>query len=193
MVSAHLLGQIVCSDRGMWPWALKASMGAESWRERCTVPAAAPTKPLPTGTAHLQPPGLFLLMTGNRYSIPIRATSGMDLLFSPCLLAVPAAALGQGDSHQSQTQSWLSVQWQLLDHGQDSVRREKQLIFSEESRGTHKDASSALSTSKSTPLMSHFLWDRRKAAGSARFPHPPGLLQPPQTPTEDSTVLELCD
>lgn len=52
-----------------------------------------------------------------------------------------------------------------------SVRKEKQLIFSGESRGRvlglmHKDASPALGTSNSVSLMSHFLWDRSWQQGS---------------------------
>lgn len=52
MVMAYLLGQLVCSDRGMWPLAVTASMGAESRGERCTVPAAAEMGHAHMGTLH---------------------------------------------------------------------------------------------------------------------------------------------
>lgn len=183
MVTAHLLGQLVCSDRGMWPWALKASVGAESWRERCTVSAAAPTKPFPTGTAHLQPPGLFLLSTHNRYSIPIRATSGMDLLFPPCLLGVPAAVLGQGDSHQSPTQPCICA---MAASGPWAVRREKQLIFSGESRGrelqiTRKDASPHLWHKQVN--LPHIMLSLEQEQGSWLCKVPSSPRPPPTTPS----------
>lgn len=151
MVTTRLLGQPVCSDRGMWPLALAASVGAESQREmhgpsssrvgarsheslaRCSwllyqhVWAAAPRCPAPgplapclVSSSHRAPfpPAVPVSSPQDWQQVPPSHQSHQwDLLFPPCLLAVLAAILGQGDSHHPLTPPFLSVQWQVMDHG----------------------------------------------------------------------------